>query len=386
MVNKEGAVVWSREPDWGAIYKAADYHHVSNALYGLLLAMEGKQLVKWKGRFEERFRFTVVMQERYLAAEQEITAAMERGKIHCMELQGAVLTRCYERSEQRYPEPLRFFVEKGKDDLIGKAMQGLGFEKRAERGKKEITGETCYYRMGGTYAVFYEVCSFTRKKMSRYFSIPPQDFPKKKGYHFVHQQDKEDFYLYYMAYLTERYAKGEVEIKDILDLWELYLSCYKELEWKDVYKELEYLELGDFADLTVKLAASWFGRMGDFKGEMPQLYAMEEYILSKGAQAREENEKLLPLVKELADIYERDIRKEQRKKQLQLWFPEREYMQAIYPSLSKTLILLPLCWLHRIIKSQFKKIKNAVARRVQAVKAKKDDLAKRWKERRKKEN
>lgn len=292
---------------------------------------------------------------------------MERHKIHCLESRESVLTACYERSEYRIPGPIELFIEKGKIQETHKALIEIGFEKREVGGKKGLSSESWYYRTGGIQAVVFEQFSFTTKKMNRYFSISPKDFPWKEKSRYIHRQDMEDFYICLISYITERYARGAIEIRDILDLWEYYLQCYEKVDWKDINKELKFLDIELFSDRIIKLAAIWFGGVEEFSAELNQLVSMEAYIISKGTEARAENEKILPLVKEVANVYERDLKREERKRVMALWFPERSYMEAIYPVLSKNGILLPFCWVMRLMGSQWRRFKGFLKQKFEPV-------------------
>lgn len=362
VVNNEPMPTWQREPDWGKLYKLADYHHIANVLYGPVMPMGSKGLMKWKDSFEERYHYAVIMQERYRAEENVIMKALERSKIHSMELEEMVINRCYKRKENRYPLPLTFLIEQGKAKALVVAMEGIGFEPKATKHKDTDPGEYRFHKVGGTEVVFYEKMDFTGKKMSKYFSLPPQPFQTKKGSEYIHVQDINDFYLYYIAWLAERYARGAIEVRDILDLWQCYLLCYERLNWKEVNKELKRMEIDLFGEMIVKLAAMWFGYIKEFGDDLDLLMSMENYITSKGTQDREENQELLPLVKEVADVYARDLKKERRKRLLDMWFPERSYMETIYPILTKSSFFLPACWAGRILKKQYKKVKYTVLR------------------------
>lgn len=357
VLDDEGIPVWQKFPEWSKLYKMADYHHVANVIYGPIISMDRRRMAKWQDSFEERFHYAVIMQERYRGMKQEFFSAMERAGIHCMELEETVLSGCYKKREQRYPLPLTFLVEAGKSEAVKKALEQGGFEEKAIKGKKPAEGEHWFRKPGGAYIILYEHLAFTNKKMDKYFAVPVKTFQKKKGYQYIHTQDMNDFYLYYIALLAEKYARGGVEIRDILDLWQYYLLCYERIDWKDVNKELKRMEIDRFGEMIVKLAAMWFGHVEAGHEELELLLAMEEYIVSKGTRARKENEQLLPLVKEVADVYERDLKRERRKKIMELWFPEREYMETIYPVLKKRKILLPFCWSARLIQRQYKRVK-----------------------------
>ena len=180
----------------------------------------------------------------------------------------------------------------------------------------------------------------------------------------------------------EAFAKGELEIRDLIDLWVYYLFCYEKLDWKFVSKELKYLDLNYFGDLIIRLAAVWFGQIGEYMEEFPQLAAMERYILSKGTEARKENEEILPLIKNVADVYERDLKRERRREKRQLWFPPRDYMLTIYPCLSESILPLPFCWVHRIVNGQYRKLRGRIARSVLKIRDKLKKQKQQWKEKR----
>lgn len=382
LLNKELLPEWRREPDWAKLYKLADYHHVSNTIYSILLGMDGKRLTDWKGRFQERFRFAVLTQERYQIEGKRVLKEMQRYQIHVLEARERLITYFYERKELRYPQPLRFLVEKGKLGTIHKIMQNLHYEKKQNKGARVDEGEIWYYHAGGVYIVFSEKCHFTDKKMNRYFTITPQKFPKKGSFSYLHEPELEDLYLYQIAYMAEAFAKGELEIRDLIDLWVYYLFCYERLDWKFVSKELKYLDLDYFGDLIIRLAAVWLGQIGEYMEEFPQLAAMERYILSKGTEAREENEEILPLIKNVADVYERDLKRERRRAKRQLWLPPRDYMLTIYPCLSESILPLPFCWAHRIVNSQYRKLRGRIGRSILKLRDKLKKQKQQWKEKR----
>ncbi len=359
-VNNEAAPEWYREPNWSMVYKLADYHNVANVVYGMILGMEGKRLSRWRGHFEYRFRDCAVKYEKSRDLEKVIIRELEKEKVHCLELEESILRGCYVKKEQHYPMPLNFLVEPKRTNQITDAMKRIGFELKTEHNQHPVPEGLWFRRKDGITIVFYEKISFSSRRARKYFALSPKPFPRKKGCKYVHAQDRDDFYIYYLSVLAEKYATGAVEIRDLLDLWHYYQLSYEKMDWNVVSKELKYLGLEHFADLLIKLAATWFGNYQGFDEDSAMLLDMERYVISKGAEARDENEDLLPLVKVQADVYERDLKKEERKKARALLFPDRSYMETIYPILSKGGILLPFCWAARLISRQFRKIRNKI--------------------------
>lgn len=379
-VNKETRPEWPRYPNWGDLYRLADYHHVANAVYGMIIGIDDPKLMRWKGNFEERFHYCVVMHEKYREEESLILKSMEKAGVHCLYLEEKVIYGCYAKKEHHYPMPLGFLVEPGKADRIADAMQKIGFVPKQKDDDEGENGKHHFHKPTGVDAIFYERIPFTSRKASKYFSMPPQPFRKQKGCKFIHVQDIDDFYIYYIATLAEKYARGNLELRDVMDLWQYYQLCYEQMEWKVINKELKRLEIDIFGDLIVKLAATWFGNFEGFDEDSIILMSMERYIISKGADEREENEKILPLVKEVADIRQRNLKKEKRRRTMEMLFPERAYMEAIYPVLSKTAVLLPFCWVARLISRQTRKVKYFFGRIGNRMKARRMKIREKFRE------
>ena len=89
---------------------------------------------------------------------------------------------------------------------------------------------------------------------------------------------------------------------------------------------------------------------------------MQTYIISKGTLGRRESEDVLPLVTSVVDSYYRDLRKEERRRMREWRFPPIDYMVSSFPRLRKWPILLPVCWLIRLMKNRrFRKKRRARA-------------------------
>lgn len=344
IVNCEPVPRWRRKPDWGEIYKLADYHGVANFVYYGILPLEDAELSVWKKKFEERFHASVLGEERYSDIMPEVIKGLTEQKLHFMILKDYQMRQYYPHTDMRTLNAVEILVEKDKREKINQAMYWLDFEVREVRDESGL----CFYKIPGMWIVFREELSFTNKKMKKYFAMSPKDFVKVEGFKYFHTKEAEDNYLYIMASLAERYARGRLDVRDILDVWHYYLKVYRILDWGCITKELDKLDIKNFAECIIKLSAFWFGEMV-FPAESELFSAMEKYILTKGIQGRAESSKLLPLVKEVADFYKRDMRRERRKRMISWVFPQMDYMDTLFPILKKWRWLLPLCWGLRLI-------------------------------------
>lgn len=346
LVNEEESPKWKVQMDWGELYKLADYHNVANDVYYKIMAAEEKGLTPWKKKFEERFHGASASEDRYGEAIKEVLGALEAHKIHCMVLKDYYMRTYYPRNEMRALDCVEILMEEGKQGSLDKIMEDLDFQKKERRQDNGIY----YYKIPGIHFVFQENLEFTDKKMKGYFNAFVKSYPRETGYRYVHKHDEDDLYLYVIGALAEDYARGRLEIRDMLDFWYYYLSVYSFRDWEYIRKELTKLKLEEFGNNLVKLAAFWFGRMS-FPEELELFRGMEEYILTKGIKGRKESAALLPLVKEVADFYKRDLKRERRKQRLKWMFPEREYMEVVFPFLKKRPKMIPVCWGLRMFRS-----------------------------------
>lgn len=346
IVNVEAIPKWKRKPEWGEIYKLADYHSVANFVYYGILPMEDAAISVWKEKFEERFHASVLSDERYTAILPEIINNLIEQNVHFLILKNYQMREYYPHTDMRLLKAVEILVEKDKREKIQQAMYWLDFEEREVREEEGI----CYYKIPGIWVIFREELSFTNKKMRKYFSLSPKDYEKVSGFKYFHLRGPEEQYIYVMGSLAESYAKGSLDVRDMLDIWYYYFAVYKKLDWGYVTKEFEKLEIKVFSECIIKLAAFWFGEMV-FPAESELFSAMEKYILTKGIQGRAESSKLLPLVKEVADFYKRDMRRERMQRMLNWVFPKLDYMDILFPILKSWKLLLPACWILRLLRS-----------------------------------
>lgn len=353
LVNKDGAPKWRRKVDWGGVYKLSDYHNVANDVYNVIMGTQDQDYGPWKKKFEDRFHSAAAGEDRYAEAVKEAVRELDKRKVHSMVINDFLMRAYYPRPEMRALDAVDILVEPGKKKEVEAALKALDFMESKER----VEMGWSYYKIPGVHIHIIERMGFTNKKMQNFFETPVKHYPRMEGYKYIHETEPEEFYLYTIGLCGERYARGKLEVRDVLDFWYYYLETYQEQDWDYIDKNLEKMSLDKFGEGLVKLAAFWFGRM-NFPAQLELLGEMEEYILTKGIRGRKESEKLLPLIKEVADFYKRDIKKERRQQQLKWLFPSMDYMSTLFPILMKHPKLIRICWVARIFRSWSYTTKN----------------------------
>lgn len=343
IISGEELPKWNKQPEWGSLYKLSDYHGVANMVYYAVLGMEGEKLAPWKPKFEERFHQAVLAEERYSSAVPELLNELEDRKIHAAVLQEYRMRAFYPQQDMRGLKCVSLLVEKGKEEKLGEALAYLDYEKKESR----TEGEEWYYKIPGVLIIIRTELPFTNRKMQKYFAVPVKSYEKERGHKYIHTFLPEEYYIHIIGCSAEQYARGSLDIRDMADLWLYYLKVYRDLDWKVINKELEYLKLVEFHVYLIQLAAYWFGGML-FPENDAVFDAMEKYILTKGMQGRKISATLLPLVKEVADFYRKDLKRKRREQMLDWAFPHMDYMNTMFPFLHRAAWLLPVCWLLRL--------------------------------------
>lgn len=345
IINGEETPKWKRQPQWGELYKLADYHGVANMVYYSVLGSEEAAVAPWKPKFEERYHQAVQADGRYSKAIPELLEELELERIHCLALIECRMGHYYNQSDMRALKKVRFLAEKGKESKLRAIMKVLGYEEKESR----VEGEWLFYRIPGVQVILQTEFSFTNKRMAKYFSVPIRLYEREKDKRYIHTFLAEDFYVHVIGRAAESYARGNLSIRDVIDIWLYYTKVYKLLDWEQITKEIEFLKLDKFHLYLIRLAAYWFGGM--LFPESDSIFeAMEKYILSKGIQGRRISATLLPLVKEVADFYQKDLKKKRREQRRTWVFPKREYMETMFPLLVKLKWLLPACWFRRLVR------------------------------------
>ncbi|MEF9941579.1 MAG: nucleotidyltransferase family protein [Lachnospiraceae bacterium] len=354
VINDKKAPVSGRKPNWENVYRLADFHNVANVVYYGILGLNDDIPGKWRNKFCEKYQDAVLENERLQNAIGVLLWQMERHKIHCVFLKGDVMSHYYLHPEMRMVKELEILVERGKERQISKMMATMDYTKTEDRRHASYR----YYKVPGVSVVFYNHLGLVHKKMKQYFGALLQRLLIREGYQYVHEFNHNEFYIYLIGNMVKNYACAELDIQQMLDLYVYYSHYRQELNWNYIEKELGKMKIQEFAERLLVLSEIWFS--GETSEEIDIYEAMEAYILTKGIEGREESSKLLPLIKQVADFYERDRKKEWIKAQLKWMFPNRGYMQTLYPCLQKFPFLIIICWVLRLLRSLGYAIKSRI--------------------------
>lgn len=327
-----------RPLDWEKMFRLADYHGVAHAVhYGILgLNQDIQQSVRQQ--FFDKYLESVYRVERLQKSETQIVALLENEKVNCFYLSYSDSVKSYPIEEMCCREAIELGSNRKNSKTIWEILRKIDFENR----KTEIIGQL-YYRVPGIRVLNFNHTLFFSSSMRRYFKYLLKISSQKNRKKYVLELSPDERYIFLMCRLIDNYAKANISLSQIMDFWVFYKSYSEKFNWSYIYGKLKKLKIAEFAERLEHLILRWFGT-GAVLESMEIYEAMEAYILTKGSDGREISSKLLPLIKTVADCYARNRRIEGLKRMTSWLFPDRKYMETIYPLLGKMAILLPLFW------------------------------------------
>lgn len=346
VVNQTKSPVPARRVDWGAVYRLADFHHVANVAYYGIMGIEGIPQA-WRDRFFERYRESASRIEPMEKGEILLKEVFEQCQLPSVVLFGSQLRDLYPVREMSYVDRIEILADTGARAEVRQILEELDFSWR----KSDEANVSAYYKIPGIQVCIREALPFLSKEIKRYFQDFLPSLLPMEDYEFVCEMPLEVEYIYRAARITERYATGDIEIRDLMDLWLLCKRYRERMDWDLIKKEAEGVIPEKFLVHIMMLMDIWFGKAQIPPDELDVFEGMENYILTKGEEGTEVSAKLLPLMKKVADTYQRNRKKEAFRKQVLWLFPEYEYMVGLYPVLETAEILLPLYWILRLLRT-----------------------------------
>ena len=347
-INEESGVEVFRDINWGRLYGMAKNHRVANSLYTTTIRIKGEDIEKYRNVFDSEYRRAYQLNEKYISLEKKIFTQLEEMKIHCLILSETILRKCYQKPEHRTPWDLEIYVDRKSLGKIYEMMSKMDF---SENPMEEEDEGIRFVNADGLNVIFISAFRFSGPEMNKFFSVPPKKFPTIPRHQYVHQHSLTDFYIFYIAKLSEKFINGEVKLRDVEDLWELYLLCYDTMDWPFIYQEFNKFEIGTFAELIIKLAANWFGEQ-EFEEHEEQIELMEAYIASDGALFEKENSQILPF-----ESIKKAREQQGHQQKVKDLFPEMVYDDAIYPKVQASRILKWYFWISKYLSEKYHIIK-----------------------------
>ena len=354
-----------RRMNWGRLYRIADYHEISSAIYLGMLSAGARVPAIFGERFFKRYQEAVRYGEVYEASELEILDAFQALKVQAVILESAAVRRLYHLPETAANSPLRLYIPEERYYLAKGYLIDLGYE--TDMFYKGF-GEHMK-RIGGFQVEIYHTLPFLTKTYKKAMKSLLDRAYADKNRPSLKVLSLESSYLFRLAEASYHFCSDNLRIRELLDLYLFYKLFYKDMNHRFLDSRIKELGIPILSQSLLQIADMWFSSRKETlfpypKDSISLFDDMESRILSNGmvgADSIPEAAKLRKAIKDAENKEERAAKwrkwKEKWKnrfdgikKQLRWIFPESSYMKSLYPGLENAPFLLPLYWIRRDFK------------------------------------
>ena len=351
-----------RRMNWGRLYRIADYHEISSAIYLGMLSAGARVPAIFGERFFKRYQEAVRYGEVYEASELEILDAFQALKVPAVILESAAVRRLYHLPETAANSPLRLYIPEERYYLAKGYLIDLGYE--TDMFYKGF-GEHMK-RIGGFQIEIYHTLPFLTKTYKKAMKSLLDRAYADKNRPSLKVLSLESSYLFRLAEASYHFCSDNLRIRELLDLYLFYKLFYKDMNHRFLDSRIKELGIPILSQSLLQIADMWFSSRKETLFPYPKdsisLYDdMEARILSNGTVGRDSIPEAEKLRKAIRDAENREERAEKWRKWKKKWqerwkaigrqlrwvFPDKGYMVSLYPELEDKGFLLPLYWIKR---------------------------------------
>lgn len=325
--------------DFSEVCALAERHSVANlAFYGVERLDEppqGELKAYWQNLRDQQ----VVRAFTQVAELDGIIAALTAREIPILPVKGSLLRAMYPQEDFRTMADLDILAPPERMAEVRDALEGLGYSAQLfDRGSHDV-----YHKLPAMNIEMHRSLMPDRVSYQSYYdnarvwakAIPVPDQP------FLYRMTWSDFYIYLITHYHKHYSQSGSGIQSILDIHIFRKVHGAQLDQTYLTDELTTIGLAEFRRQSEDLAEYWFGHSESVNPQRSEeLEEIEGYIFGSGTYGTVDNHVRHGLQNEGSRI----------RYTLMRAFLPLSTMKNQYPILKRTPFLLPLCWMHRLIK------------------------------------
>ncbi len=314
------------------VFELAQRHSVAGMAYyaveTLNTPLDGELAAQWR-QVRDKAIVKDITQQTELDA---IGGAFSAEGVRFLPLKGCVIKQLYPQSDMRTMSDIDLLID---DENAAKAryiMTGLGYSCE----HFDYEHHDVYFKPPVmNVEVHRELLGEEGRDFKCVFPDPWEFCEQNEGLRYRFRDN--EFFAYILAHAIKHLDEGGTGIRTVMDLW-VCLNSDMNIDREKVFAMLEPSGKGGRARLLVGLADVWFGE----KPHTEQTCALERYILGSGTYGN------------IGNVITNDMERSGKKEYvLRLFFPTFQHMKRQYPVLKKAPVLLPFCWLARLVTKPF---------------------------------
>lgn len=366
MIRQDENFPVHRRMNWERLFRISDYHNIASAIYLAMLGATERVPEMWGERFFLRYQEAVRYGENYEGSETEILTTFNMMKLGVTVLESSAIRRLYPIPETAANSPLRLYISEDSYPLAKGFLVDLGYE--TDQFYKGCGEHLRRGNSGFQVELYHELPFLTKLYRKNMKSLLDRANPDR-NLKYIRTLSLESSYVFRLAEACYRYGTGELRIREVLDVYLFYRMFHKSMNRKFIDARLREFRISVLSISLLHIADMWFGTRKAPLFPAPKedigIYdGIESRILSNGMTGMDTIPESQRLRKEIYDAINREERSERlRKLRASLlsgfagiggWFrerfPDRKYMEALYPELEKHPLLLPFYWIRRLFR------------------------------------
>ena len=318
--------------DFSRIFGLAQNHSVAGMAYYAAETLKsppaGELAAKWR-----QVRDKALVKDITQQAELEtISAAFTAGGVRFLPLKGCIIKGLYPQTDMRTMSDIDILIDpenaqKARDIMLalGYTCEHFDYEHHDVYFKPPVMNVEVHRELMGAEGREFEVV----------FSDPWSMCEKAGGLRFDFREDA--FFAYILAHAIKHLDESGTGIRTVMDVW-VCLNSEMHIDREKALAMLEPSGKAGRAGLLVELSEVWFGE----RPHTEQTKELEQYILGCGTYGT------------VTNMISNDMERAGKKQYfLRLLFPTFEHMKRQYPVLKKASVMLPFCWVMRLVTKPF---------------------------------
>lgn len=324
------------------VFDFARFHNVANIAYYSVERLKEPPMPVLLSQWKE-VRDKAIVRE--IIQNNEISViihSLSNASIAVLPLKGAVIKNMYPSADMRVSADIDILIHKEDQKKVKEIMMSLGYTvEHFNMGNHDVYHKppimnveihTSLFAEASPYYAYYNNKIWEKTK-------PCVDNP------FLFELNWSDFYIYMIVHLAKHFYGSGTGIRSVIDVYIFLKQCGNNLNQQYLTEQLKMLNLNEFRIKIERVAEDWF----DCKNFQIGSLDLENYILSSGTYGTTRNR----IKNQLEELKQKNKSNSQAKIQyiIHRLFMDKEKMKCNYPILKKVKVLLPLCWVNRIIKA-----------------------------------
>ncbi len=262
----------------------------------------------------------------------EISNALEQGKVRHQFLKGSILKRMYPSPEMRDMSDIDIVVYDDDLEKAEKILESLGYTNHGLIKHHVIFSKGSEIIVEMHWSLYDKNVDYVQ---NQYFD---KSFKAKlkPGTNYTYDFTDEDFYVYMIAHMAKHFFETGCGIRNLIDIYIFWNAKGESLDKKYIQAELKKCGILSFEKNMKALAFIWM----DDKEFSPFYENLFSYMVECGIYGKAENGIWGQLAKEISADEKGSTR-------LHYYFPSISFMAEKYSWLKKAPFLLPLAWVIR---------------------------------------